>query len=674
MKKIAFALLFFVIVYGNSYAQKKELGNVTIDELKEKVHPKDSSAVAAILFEKGRSYFEYNQEEGFKVITEVEVKLKIYKKEGYDWANRTVSFYIGGGGNSESVSFSKAVTYNLENNQIVKSKLKSEGEFVEKVNKFWSRKKISMPNVKEGSIVEYKYTIRSPYISTLPEWNFQYSIPVSYSEYETFIPEYYTYNTYRKGSLQLIETKDANNKTFTLINKERSLQSIRNGAQSGISSTTSELRYIENRTKFVLENVPALKEESFVNNIDNYRSSVQHELSEKRLPQSIAEFYSTTWEDVTKKIYESEDFGDQLNKDNYFEDDVKTLLQGLTTAEEKIATIFSFVQSRMNWNKYNSYSCDEGVKKAYQDKTGNSAEINLMLVSMLRYAQLDANPVLVSTRANGISLFPSRTAFNFVIAAVNINENLILLDATSKIALPNILPVRDLNWFGRIIRKDGTSDLVDLMPKTLSYDVVNMLVTMDDKGQIAGKVREQYLDHSALRFRDNLGGLTKEAIAEKIEKQFKGIEIEDYELNNSNITEPVVEKYGVKSSNVSEVIGDKIYFSPMLYLATTENPFKQETREYPVDFSYPFREKYMINITIPDGYTVESTPKSIAIAMDMKYGVFNYTVTVTNSQIQLSTVLDINTSIIGPDDYNTLKEFFKVVVEKQNEKIVLKKI
>jgi len=346
----------------------------------------------------------------------------------------------------------------------------------------------------------------------------------------------------------------------------------------------------------------------------------------------------------------------------------------LTTAEEKIATIYSFVQSRMNWNKYNSYSCDEGVKKAYQDKTGNSAEINLMLVSMLRYAQLDANPVLVSTRANGISLFPSRTAYNFVIAAVNINENLILLDATSKIALPNILPVRDLNWFGRIIRKDGTSDLVDLMPKILSYDVVNMLVTMDDKGQISGKVREQYLDYSALRFRDNFGGLTKDAIAEKIEKQHKGIEIADYELSNSNVSEPVVEKYAVTSSNVSEVIGDKIYFSPMLYLAATENPFKQETREYPVDFSYPFRDKYMVNITIPEGYMVESTPKSIAIAMDMKYGVFNYTVTITNSQIQLSSVLDINTSIIGPDDYNTLKEFFKVVVDKQNEKIVLKKI
>jgi hypothetical protein len=62
--------------------------------------------------------------------------------------------------------------------------------------------------------------------------------------------------------------------------------------------------------------------------------------------------------------------------------------------------------------------CNEGVKKAYKDKTGNVAEINLMLTAMLRYAGLNANPVLVSTRSNGIAIFPNRTAFNYVIAAV----------------------------------------------------------------------------------------------------------------------------------------------------------------------------------------------------------------------------------------------------------------
>ena len=80
------------------------------------------------------------------------------------------------------------------------------------------------------------------------------------------------------------------------------------------------------------------------------------------------------------------------------------------------------MKSTVKWNEYNGYSCDEGVKEAYKDKAGNVAEINLMLTAMLCTVGLKANPVLVSTRANGISIFPNRTAYNYVIAAVEIPE------------------------------------------------------------------------------------------------------------------------------------------------------------------------------------------------------------------------------------------------------------
>ncbi|MEC4004687.1 DUF3858 domain-containing protein [Flavobacterium sp. SUN052] len=668
MKKIFFIVLFLLIGNFKNYAQKHELGNVTIDELKEQVFPKDSAAVAAILFEKGKTYFEFKQDVGFSLITEVEVKIKVYKKEGYDWANKEVSVYVGGNSN-EVVDFSKAITYNLVNNQIEKTKLKSDGEFFEKVNKFWSKRKITLPNVKEGSIVEYKYTIRSPYISTFPDWTFQNTIPVNYSEYTTDIPEYYFYNVYRKGVLVPIEIKDKLQKTMRF--DERNAPK---GKVGGYTHDIDLVNYTDSRTTYKLENIPAMKEESFVNNIDNYRTSVQHELSGKQMPQAVFESFSTTWEDVAKKIYENENFGNQLNKNNYYESDVKTLLQGLTTTEEKINTIFKFVQSKMTWNKFFSYTCDVGVKKAYDDKVGNVAEINLMLVSMLRFANLEANPVLVSTRANGISLYPSRTAFNSVIASVLDNGNLILMDATSKYSLPGILPTRDLNWLGRMIKNDGVSEMVELMPKTSSMDVVNALVAIDNSGILTGKVREQHLDYNALRFRENNSGLAKDVIIEKMEKAEKGLEVSDYELSGiTNLDESLVEKYTIKNENIAEIIGDKMYFAPMLYFADSENPFKQDTREYPIDFSFPFKNKYMFNITIPDGYQVETLPKPISIAMDNKYGSFNYAITNTNSQIQLSVNLDVATSIIPAEDYFTLKEFFKVVIEKENEKIVLKK-
>lgn len=667
MKKNLLIIAFLFIVIQINYAQKKELGNVTIEELKEKVYPKDSSAVATVLFEKGKTYFEYSQEDGFLLITNVEVKIKIYKKEGYEFANKSVRFYVGGTA-KENISFSKAVTYNLNNGQIEKTKLKSEGEFTESINKFWSRKKITMPNVKEGSIIEYKYEIRSPYISTFPEWSFQQSIPVNSSEYQTLVPEYYVYNVYRKGSLQPVEIKNSISKSVAISEKVLNIN-------KGYSRENSTFNYSEQQIIYKLENIPALKEEAFVNNIDNYKTSVYHELSQKRLPQAVAEFYSTTWEDVTKKIYENEDFGDQLNKENYFEEDLKNVVKDLENRDEKIAAVFNYVQNRMNWNKYYSYSCDEGVKKAYQDKTGNSAEINLMLIAMLRHIGLDANPVLVSTRANGISIFPSRTAFNFVIASVTTDNGIVLLDATSKISSPNILPLYDLNWFGRMIRKDGTSELVDLMPKLVSDDVVNMLVSIDNQGQVSGKVREQYFDYAALNYRDRYLGLSKDSYLENLEKRHEGLEIADFELTNEKIiNEPIIEKYSIKSNNLTEQIGDKIYFEPLLHFTQSENPFKQETRQYPIDFAFPFKDKYMVNITIPQGYQVESIPKSASFAMANNYGSFNMSTSNTDTQIQVVVNFIINASIIPSEDYDTLKEFFKIVIDKQKEKIILKKI
>jgi hypothetical protein len=237
-----------------------------------------------------------------------------------------------------------------------------------------------------------------------------------------------------------------------------------------------------------LQDIPALNDESFVNNIDNYRASIQHELSGKQMPNSMFKSYANTWEDVAKKIYESEDFGDQLSKTNYFEKDLDEVIKSTTTNEEKIAAIFNFVKNRMNWNDYRGYNCEQGVKKAYETKTGNVADINLMLVSMLKYAGLDANPVLISTRDNGIALFPSRNSFNYVIASVNLEGKNIMLDATSKSTAVNVVPIRVLNWFGRIIKKDGSSEMLDLMPQDISKDAVIMIATIQADGKLSGQI------------------------------------------------------------------------------------------------------------------------------------------------------------------------------------------
>lgn len=664
-------ILFFTFFYSNTHAQEFKLGKVSIAELQEKEHPKDPSAAAAILFKKGNVTFVYDQNDGFVMITEVKSRIKIYKKEGYEWANQEVSYYTDSQ-SIEKLSFSDAVTYNLVDGKIEKTKIKSEGEFVEKINRYWSRKKITLPNVKEGSVLEFSYKIYSPRWGSFRDWYFQSSIPVNYCEYHTYVPEYFTYSSNQKGFLhpKIIVEKRSN--SIVLYGKERSTDS-RGLVHSNVS--TDKIDFNETHTTYLSENLPAIKDEAFVNNIDNYSSSISHELSMTNFPNSTVKTYSTDWESVVKTIYNYDDFGPELNKTGYFEDDITKILTGLTTQPEKIVAVFNYVKTNVKWNNFKGYSCNDGVKTAYKNKTGNTGEINLMLTAMLRFAGLNANPVLVSTRDNGITFFPSRTAFNAVIAAVETPEGMILLDATEKYSVPNVLPLRDLNWFGRLIRKDGTSTEVDLMPKILSKEAINMSIVLKSDGSAEGKIRKLITDHAALGFRKENLSETNDAYLEKLERENGDIEISDYTRESDvELSKPIVETYYYKDTKDIEIINDKIYFSPMLFLTAKENPFKQEVREYPIDFGYPSQGKYNILIDIPEGYAVESMPAPINIATGEDIGGFKFMISNTDTKIQLAITSTINSAIVPADFYPVLKAYFQQMIDKENEKIVLKKI
>lgn len=670
VKFLITTIILFLTVFSSN-AQDFRLGKVSVGELKEKIHPKDSSAVAAVLFEKAENRFVFSQEGGFEIEFVVKIRIKIYKKEGYDWANKTFRYYLVNNFR-ENVSFSDAITYNLIDGKIEKTKLKSDGEFDEVINKYWGRKKITMPNVKEGSVIEYEYTLRSPNIGNPRTWYFQSDIPVNYSEYINYVPEYFLFNTNVKGFIRPKITVEKSNKTIIINSKER----VSRGSFSGTTTnfTSDNIPYVETRTTYLVENMPAIKEEAFVNNIRNYTTSLEQELSMIKYPNSMPKMYSTDWDAVVKTIYEYEDFGPELNKTGYFEDDLKTVLAGLSTQEEKINAILKFVKLAVKWNDYYGYSCNDGVRKAYKDKTGNVAEINLMLTAMLRYAGLNANPVLVSTRSNGISFFPNRTAFNYVIAAVENGNDIILLDGSDPFSTPDVLPFRALNWFGRLIRKDGTSTSVDLMPKKVSMELKTMNYTFNEKGEITGKLRRQKTTHNAMLFREEIKGVKEDVYLEKLENTNNKIEIKEYSLQNEKeVNLPMVETYSFVGNNLSELIGGKIYINPMLFFTQTQNPFKQENREYPVDYGFPFQDKCAVNIQIPEGFKVESLPQSITVTMNENLGIFKYLTSLKGNMIQISISNQINSSLVSSEDYADLKSYYQKMIEKQNEKIIIVK-
>ena len=667
MKKhilVVFVLLSFITMH----AQDFDFGEVSKAELEEKKHPNDPEANAAILYENTYITMRYIQGEGFQLETNVHKRIKIYNKDGFDMANHSVPLFKGSG-EREKVTGLKAYTYNLVDGKIKDTKLRKDGIFKEQRNKYVDIQKITMPNIKEGSVVEYKYKMISSYIGNVNEIQFQYEVPVNQINVTFEAHEYFIYKKHYKGYFRIQPKETSRNGKIRLSSKSR------NSVTGRASFNEDEIDFTFKVTKFSLKNVPALKEESFVSNIENYRSTVKFELAQTQMPNSIPEYYAKTWDDVVKTIYESSDFGGQLTKTSYFKSDIDNLIAGASTDMEKAARIYKYVRDRVKWNgNYGKYT-DVGVRKAYKNKTGNVADMNLMLTAMLRHAGVNANPVILSTRSHGIRMFPTLEGFNYVIAAIEVKDDVVLLDATNYYGEPNVLPMRALNWAGRLIRKDGSWSQISLMPKQTALHATMLNVTLDENGDITGKQRTQLTSHNALSFRRSYTKADEADYLEKLENSIEDIEISEHKVANlKKIGKPVLESYSFEKESQAEVIGDKMYFSPLFFLSTDENIFKAEERVYPVDFGYPWKRKIMMNIQLPEGYEVESLPEAGVVKMPEGLGSYSFNISKTPAGISVVMSKEINSSVITPDKYGALREFYKMLVEKEKEKVVLKKM
>ncbi|XMO87511.1 DUF3857 domain-containing protein [Algibacter sp. AS12] len=654
------------------FAQDYHFGKVSKEELQEKFNPLDSSASATYLYKYRWTHYVYNPGDGFSLITEIHERVKIYNKEGFKHATKSIHLYESGGA-KEDVYDLKAYTYNLVDGKIQEVKLKKDGVFETKVSKYHNKTEFTMPNIKAGSVVEYKYQVKSPFNTMVDEFEFQHDIPVNKLDAKFEVPEYFTFKLNTKGYLSVIPKKSTSRDRLEY--RSRVPISASTGGRSISDYQTGEVEFINNIYTYKIDNVPAIKEESYVNNISNYRSAVKFELSFTKFPNSTINYHSTTWEDVVKTIYDNSNFGTELNKKGYFEEDIDALLATVSNPVQKTALIFNYVKNKVKWNGYYGYGTDDGVKKAYKEQTGNVAEINLMLTAMLQHAGLRAYPVLVSTRQHGVPLFPTIEGYNYVVSMVKLNEGDLLLDATSRFSSPNVLPFRTLNWQGRVIAEAGGSTLIDLYPKQMSKNTIFFMGSLTENGDLSGGYRSVKKSHKALLFREKFIDIDRDDFIEKLENKYDGLEISDYDVKNGlDLDKPIIESYKFVKESQADIIGDKMYFSPLFFLRTTDNPFKLSERKFPVDFGYPSQTDGKVVVNIPEGYKIESLPESGVLELPDNLGKFVYQINGAGNKIQLSVSYEINSAIVTPQYYEALKAYFAQMIEKENEQIVLSRI
>ena len=671
----AFTILLTFSLFTSLLAQDYDFGDVSEEELLEKEHPIYKDADAAILYRSYNTYFTYTTNEGFLVNTEVHERIKIYNPDGYKYATKSVSLYEQDSKYKDDLRSLKAYTYNLENGNISKDKLSKDGVFKEEQSKYRTLTKFTMPNLKEGCVIEYKYLLKTPFVSNLDEFRFQEQIPINTVSSKFRSPEYYGFNMHQKGLSQISIENEV--KSRTIIYKPQNSQSRKIVDRVVIhdkSPKTRKLTFSENIINMSGSQIPAIKEELYTNNIDNYSNAIKFELAYINFPGSTYKNYSNSWDDVAKSIFDQPQFGDELKKSNYFNNDLSRLISSQQSEIEKTVAIYEFVKQKMNWNGYVGIATDDGVRSAYKNNVGNITEINLILTAMLREAGLNTNPVLLSTKNHGIPIFPTRNGFNYVISSVTIDGGLVLLDASKKYGEINLLEEELLNWNGRLITEDGRSKWVNLLPNKQAEQNTMLSVTIDNDLNTNAKVINKLTGHKSYAFKKKYANVAKVSQLEMFENQFKNIQVSNLEVQNlDKLYQPISFNYDVSYSNALDIIDSKIYVTPLLHLGTYENPFVPETRQYPVDFVYPLKTRVIASIKIPDGYTVETIPETLNIAIPKNQGSFQYLVNVSGNNIQVSSQLSISTHIIASNYYKELKAFYDMVINKQLEKIVLVK-
>lgn len=619
------------------HAQKSEIPKVTKADLSQLVHPIDTAAAAAVLYETGKMSFDVSSQ---YVNMTVMRRIKIYKKEGYDWAYKSFESYVGN--SAEVVS---ATTYNLHEGEIVATKLDKESVIEEKLNRYFNAVKINMPAVKEGSIIEYHVEVKA-LVGTVPiSWDFQSSIPVNHSEFTTVFPKFLLFTPSVRGQIRPLVTKE----------------DFQRGQDAYVKTTQTAL------------NIPALVPEPYINNLGNYTASVSYEFSGFENAYGYVTYFKNGWSDILSRVYFNPNFVGELKKTDYFKKDLAALIKPDMNEQQRMEAIFAFVKSRVAWNGQRGYLADKGVKAAYKSGLGNVGDINLMLVAMLNHAGLSASPVVLSTREQGIPVFTSASSYDYVVAAVeNKSGKPLLLDATAEFSAPGVLPLRCLNWAGRILRADRSFDIVKMVPEAASRKNVALQCSLNEDGTIIGKVQRYTTAHRAMLFRDSQKAFSIDDFVSQLESELRGIEIENYKREDIEAEfRPLKESWDFIDRTSCELISGKIYMDPLLFLTESDNPFKSAERKLPIDFGFPLEDRFNITISLPEGYKIESIPETVNFVAENRIGSFKYLLAENGRTLQLSISSSLDKAVVPAEDYLILQTLFKSMIEKQKERVVI---
>ena len=638
LSSIAFILLcpFFLFLSFSLQSQTKlKWGNIPANHLSMEACSFEPDASSMVLIDQGHIRFE--QSANFRIKMFKHKRIKIFDKSAFDQGDFKIEYW-----HTNSIRSLRAQVISKDG-QV--TKLAGKQIYDEKVNDYRKSKNFALPNVQEGSVLEIEYTLLSPYITDLFEWYFQEDIPVQQSELLVAIPKEYDYSFIFQGS----KSPDRNDKNGEYL--------------------------------FTMNEVPSIKEEAYITSMDNYRNRIRFQLNSYSTGDGFKKSFMSTWKELNQDMLTHQKFGKRLKSKQSFS---KIAEQYFATVDnfdtmsdkEKAESIFEFIQNKMTSNQYiGIVSSEEKMWKIFESGTGRVQEINMLVAGLLNHVGIESNLVMLPTRDYGspLELYPFVDQFNYVVACATVGDEMIFMDASKELNPFGQLPRNALNTKGFMVDETG-GKWVDL-PIQQDKEVTYFKGAIDAEGGLTGTWTKQLEAYSCYNAKKRYAEERQTFVKTQLEDKFAEVKItnenfEELEKKNRKV------KYSVdiEVPEACTVANDFMYFNPVLHTNFSENPFKLKERSYPVDMPYPFTEKFILSLQIPENFEIEELPESQTYALPDGSGTFKYSAKKMSNQIAVNATLNFTRRSFSPSEYEILKGLFEMIVNKQNEQIVLKKI
>ncbi|GAA4737762.1 DUF3857 and transglutaminase domain-containing protein [Flavisolibacter ginsenosidimutans] len=595
--------------------------------------PFDKSADAVVLLDQAVAGYD----DQYKLITDHRVRIKVLKQKGVEQGNVVIPYYSANG-YEYLINISAVVITPGENGSISTSVLDEKQIFNRKVSSLYSTYTFALPNVKVGSIIDYKYQSIKRRFANVRRWEFQSDLPVMTSSFELapMANSEFAYSVHKSAEYPIQIVPDKANGKY----------------------------------RFVMHDIPGLRNEVYTASTESFLQRVNFQFA------SYTDYYGkqsymSTWDELTKDLLLDESFGSQANKNLSGSPLIKELPSTFSPTE-KLKAIYDYVRSNFVWNGINSKYCEDGVKSVLEKKKGTTGDINLLLVALLKSAGLDAYPLLASERDNGRidTTYSFLDQFNKVVALVNCEGRQYVLDGSNGRTPFFMVPSDLLNTAAYLVeKKRGRFVYFTNLPHRLSEGVM-LAGSVTKDGELRGSAVVESRDYAKLqkeaRYKSDTTRYRDALLKRNSFLKIDSFSVEGLKNDSLALRQETGFHYALKKS------GDYYLLNANLFTGFAENPFTTQYRFTDIDFGAKFSSTVTGTFELPANFTTEPLPQNKKLVSPDRSMSISRIIEKRDNILYFKLIILIDREAYKADEYDTVKAFFNEMVDLLNEPVLLK--